>query len=234
MQEITIFTDGSSLGNPGPGGWGSVVWFRTSHEIVELGGHEEKTTNNRMEMMALIEALTFIDSKNLEEVAIDIYADSQYVINGSTKWIYGWKENGWMTANKVSVLNKDLWQKIALLLKDKDIEWHYVEGHAGIAGNERVDVIATSFASKQAVSLFNGKSNDYDVDLKNLKPVYSLATKKSGGKVYSYISQVDGEIKTHKSWKECEDRVKGKSAKFKKTFSKVNEEEIIKSWLNER
>ncbi len=232
MQEINIFTDGSSLGNPGPGGWGAIVWDKALKTVTELGGHNPKTTNNRMEMSAAIESLTHILGTELDEPSITINTDSQYLINGITKWVYGWKENNWMTANKAQVLNKDLWQKLDALVKDLDIEWRYVEGHAGIAGNERVDVIATEFAAGRRPELFSGKFTDYSIDIKNFAPAYAAKPKKEKfEKAYSYISMVDDKIVLHKTWKECEDRVKGKKAKFKKTFSKAEEESIIKSWL---
>lgn len=233
MQEITIFTDGSSLGNPGPGGYGAIVWDKAHKTVTELGGHNSKTTNNRMEMTAAIEAIAHTVGTELDEPSITVNTDSQYLINGITKWVFGWKENNWMTANKAQVLNKDLWQKLDNLVQDLDIEWRYVEGHAGIPGNERVDAIATEFASGRNPELFTGKFAEYGVDIKNFAPSYSTKSKpEKSGKVYSYISMVDGEIKMHKTWKECEDRVKGKKAKFKKTFSKVDEESVIKSWLS--
>lgn len=234
MQEINIFTDGSSLGNPGPGGWAAVVWDKGQKSVIELGGHDKKTTNNRMEMTAAIEALSHILQKELDEPTITINTDSQYLINGITKWVYGWEANNWRTQNKAQVLNKDLWQSLLQKVKDLDIEWRYVEGHAGIAGNERVDTIATEFAAGKNPKLFDGNFSDYDIDIKNMAPKYAGASssKSAAGKVYSYLSQVDGEIKVHKTWKECEDRVKGKKAKFKKTFSKGDEESVIASWLS--
>lgn len=230
MKEIVIFTDGSSLGNPGPGGWGSIVYNKDKNIVTELGGYDPKTTNNRMEMTAVAEAISFVVSKQLEEdTVITIHTDSQYVINGMTKWVFGWENSGWMTMNKKPVLNKDLWQLLVLKSKDLEILWKYVEGHSGIAGNERVDDIATSFASNKDIVLFSGSKDDYKIDLENIVAVYG---KQKSGKVYSYLSMIDGEIKSHKTWKECEDRVKGKKARFKKTFSKKDEENIIKSWLS--
>lgn len=231
MQEITIFTDGSSLGNPGPGGFGAIIYDKSDKSVAELGGHNSKTTNNRMEMTAAIEAINFINDKDLSEAEITIFTDSQYLINGITKWVYGWEERGWLTANKKTVLNKDLWQLLSAKVRDLEIEWRYVEGHTGIAGNERVDTIATEFASGKKPKLFKGSVSEYEVDIKNLAPAYGKSTSKKTDKVYSYLSMVDGEIKTHKTWKECESRVKGKKARFKKTFSKAEEEKIIKSWL---
>lgn len=231
MQEITIFTDGSSMGNPGPGGWAAIVADKGDKTVTELGGHNPKTTNNRMEMTAAIEALKFLDEKDLSEAEITVFTDSQYLINGITKWVFGWEERGWVTANKKTVLNKDLWQLLSVKVRDLEIEWKYVEGHSGIAGNERVDMIATEFAAGKKPALFRGNASEYSVDIKNLAPAYGKSTGQKSDKVYSYLSMVDGEIKTHKTWKECEARVKGKKARFKKTFSKADEEKIIKSWL---
>jgi ribonuclease HI len=233
MKEITMFTDGSSMGNPGPGGWAAVVFDPGTKQVTELGGHHPKTTNNRMEMMAAIEALTFLNISSDDETALTVYTDSQYLINGITKWVFGWEKSGWVTANKKSVLNKDLWQLLVAKVRSLDIEWKYVEGHSGIPGNERVDAIATGFAAGKPPKLFSGKFSDYSIDLKNLAPSYAPSAKEMvrNGKVYSYLSMVDGEIKSHKTWKECEARVKGKKARFKKTFSKLDEEQVIKSQL---
>jgi ribonuclease HI len=227
MKEITIFTDGSSMGNPGPGGWASIIHDKNTKEILELGGYNAKTTNNRMEMTAAIEALSFLQNKDSSETAITIYTDSEYLINGMTKWVFGWSNSGWLTKNKKTVLNKDLWQLLIAKTQNFDIEWKHVDGHAGVPGNERVDHIATEFAAGKPPILYKGNSSDYKIDLHNLTPIYEMKR----DKVYSYLSMVDGEIKSHKTWKECEDRVKGKKAKFKKTFSKMDEENIIKSWL---
>lgn len=229
MKEITIFTDGGSIGNPGPGGWGAIVADKDGEKVVELGGRDENTTNNRMEMTAIIEALSKAPGG-----AIDIYSDSKYVIQGITQWIFGWQKNDWKTKSKTDVLNKDLWQKLVEVSSSKDIEWHHVEGHVGVPANERVDEIANSLARGKSVSLFNGDLSDYSVDLSKTKGSEEAKTRKSNGKAYSYISMVDGKVEKHKTWTECEARVKGKQARFKKTFSKEDEEEIIKSWLNER
>ncbi len=236
MNQITIFSDGSSLGNPGPGGWGTIVHIHKGGEVCELGGKNPKTTNNRMEMTAVIEALVFVDDKKLKEPNITINTDSQYLINGITKWVHGWQANGWMTKTKVPVLNKDLWQKLVNLTSGKEIEWCYVEGHAGIPGNERVDEIATSFAAGDETPLFTGMLADYPIEIKNLVPAYAGASKhkSSSAKAYSYLSMVDGKIEMHKTWTECEQRVKGKKARFKKTFSKFEEEQLVKAWLDDK
>ncbi len=226
-KEIVIFTDGGAIGNPGPGGYGAIIFDKTAGTVLEIGGSEKNTTNNRMEMKAIIEAL-----KISPDGLITIYSDSKYSITGITQWIFGWQQNNWQTKNKTPVLNKDLWQELLAVTSPKEIEWKHVEGHVGIPGNERVDVIANSFARGNSPELFSGKAKDYKINLTNIQKTGDSENKKSNKKAYSYISMVDGKIEKHKSWTDCESRVKGKKAKFKKTFSKEEEEELIKSWLN--
>ncbi len=152
---IEIFTDGSSLGNPGPGGYGVVI-TQGGKNIQELGGYEKDTTNNRMELMAVIEALEYI-IKNQKGSKVIIHADSTYVLGGVTTWIHNWEKNGWRTANKKAVLNQDLWQALITLVRVFDglsaqagkLSWEKVKGHSGHVHNERADEIATTYASKQ-------------------------------------------------------------------------------------
>lgn len=133
---IEIFTDGACSGNPGPGGWGAILRWR-GHEK-ELSGGESATTNNRMEMMAAICALESV--KRPERIAL--YTDSTYVRDGITKWIHGWKRNGWKTAAKKPVKNEDLWRRLDAALASHQIDWHWVKGHAGHPENERADELA--------------------------------------------------------------------------------------------
>ncbi|MCC6323240.1 ribonuclease HI [Candidatus Nomurabacteria bacterium] len=146
MQKIEVYTDGSSLGNPGPGGYGVVI-VHNSKVVHEIGGHYKDTTNNKMELQAVIETLKYLAPKQgLGEVVI--YADSAYVLNGITSWIFNWEKNGWRTANKQPVLNKELWQELIELVRNfkGKILWQKVKGHSGVLYNERADVIATTFA----------------------------------------------------------------------------------------
>ncbi len=223
---ITIFTDGSSRGNPGPGGWGAVV--ASSEKVRELGGRINPTTNNRMELTAAIESLKIIDSAR----RITLFTDSSYMINGITKWVFGWQKNNWITATKQKVLNDDLWKDLVAVTIGKQIEWKYVAGHSGIPANERCDEIATAFADEASLELFNGPKSEYPIDLTNL--VGNLMGEKKpskSAKAYSYLSLVDGEVQIHKTWAECERRVKGvKKVKFKKSLSKEDETAIIQSW----
>lgn len=229
-SKITIFTDGSSRGNPGPGGWGAIV--STSNEVKELGGREDHTTNNRMELAAAINALVYVDESDITG-DITLQTDSKYVIKGITSWVSGWKKNGWKTANKTDVVNRDLWEALSFAVSGLSIDWKYVEGHAGHPGNERCDEIATSFADNVEIPLYHGDTAKYLVDL-DVKPISSgikSSKKSSSAKAYSYVSSIGGIVEIHKTWSECEARVKGKSgARFKKVFSKDEEIALVSEW----
>ena len=140
MKQVEIFTDGACKGNPGPGGWGAVL--RMGGHEKELSGHAPATTNNRMELSAVIEALGALKSPC--EVAL--HTDSRYVIDGITKWIFGWQKNGWKNAAKKPVVNIDLWQALLIAIKPHKISWHWVKGHAGHPENERADKLASDAA----------------------------------------------------------------------------------------
>lgn len=230
MNEVTIYGDGSAIGNPGPGGWGAVI--QEGEQVTECGGFAEHTTNNRMELTATIEALKQLKGK----VTVVIKTDSKYVINGITKWVFGWEKNGWQTSQKADVLNKDLWQELALVSRKHIVEWEHVRGHEGVALNERVDMIANGYARKEVVKLFTGKESEYTEFLKTMPKarVVSKSSSKSKktGPAYSYVSVIDGKVLTHTTWAECEKRVKGKPAKFKKVFSKGEEATLIAGWQN--
>ena len=133
---IEIYTDGACSGNPGPGGWGVVIF--DANETRELNGGEAETTNNRMELRAAIEALNATDPAT----PVRLYTDSQYVKNGLTQWIAGWKRNGWKTSARKPVKNQDLWRALDEAAEGREIDWRWVKGHAGDPGNERADALA--------------------------------------------------------------------------------------------
>ena len=153
-----IYTDGACSGNPGPGGWGTRIEFDNG-QVQELGGHEDQTTNNRMEMQAAIAALEFLlKRENVNNKQVVLHTDSEYVKKGITQWIKGWKKKGWKTSSGKAVLNQDLWKKLDLLSQDLSekklaVDWRYVRGHAGNPGNERCDAIARAYAQNQPISL---------------------------------------------------------------------------------
>jgi ribonuclease HI len=219
MEKISIYTDGSSRGNPGPGGYGAVVF--EGNKVTEIGGREERTTNNRMEIKAAMEALksTPLNSE------VEIHTDSAYVLNGITKWVIGWKRNGWKTKEKEDVLNRDLWEELLEETQKRKVEWKKVAGHSGHGLNERCDEIATGFADGKKVELYSGPRDEYVVKESTGSGVNSTKNK---GPAYSYVSMVKGVIQTHKNWNECKERVNGaKGARFRKATSPENEREII-------
>ena len=139
---IVIYTDGACRGNPGPGGWGAVLTAGDREK--ELWGGEADTTNNRMELKAAIEALNALRRPS----QVVLYTDSVYVRNGITSWLASWKKRGWRTASKQPVKNKDLWQALDEASRPHDIDWRWVKGHAGDAGNERADALANRGADE--------------------------------------------------------------------------------------
>jgi Ribonuclease HI len=136
VTEVEIWTDGACKGNPGPGGWGALL--RSGGHERELFGGEERTTNNRMELTAVIEALRALN----RPCRVVAHVDSQYVMNGITRWIEGWKRNGWRTASKAPVKNEDLWRALDAEVARHEVRWVWVRGHAGDPGNERADALA--------------------------------------------------------------------------------------------
>ncbi|WP_182084668.1 ribonuclease HI [Aureimonas sp. ME7] len=133
---VDIFTDGACSGNPGPGGWGAILRFGATEK--ELSGGEPMTTNNRMELLAAIEGLGALK----RGCAVHLHSDSQYLRDGITKWIHGWKRNGWRTADKKPVKNAELWQRLDAERQRHEVTFHWVKGHAGHAENERADALA--------------------------------------------------------------------------------------------
>lgn len=252
-HSIIIYTDGSSLGNPGPGGYGCVIVFNNDNKVIELGGYCAETTNNKMELTAMVKALEYVKdyletplrpSKNSghlpslrggSEPQIVIHTDSSYAINGITKWVYGWQKNNWMTSTKTPVLNSDLWKEL-ILLKNyfKHLSFEHVRGHAGVWGNERCDTIATSFAMQKKQDLFQGELAAYDQRILtatiSTTPSKNTPTKKTSEKAYAYVAQVNGTVQIFKDWESCKAAVHGKSSRYKKVFSQKEQDALIRSW----
>jgi ribonuclease HI len=234
FQKILIYTDGACSGNPGPGGWASVIAYPEG-QIKELGGYKSQTTNNEMEIMAALRALVQVRNRNED---ILLYSDSVYLIRGITQWIWGWRKKGWKTAEGHDVSNRELWKKLAFEVMDRksksEIEWKYSRGHRGIAGNERCDEIAVAFSQKKAISLYEGPLLKYSVavyDLPPDEPLPEMKPKAEKGAAFSYLSFVGREVYRHQSWSSCERRVKGQSgAKFKKAVSAEDEKSILSAW----
>jgi len=136
MKVVEIYTDGACRGNPGPGGWG--VWLKSGEAEKELYGGAEETTNNRMELMAAIQALEVLN----QSCTIKLHSDSKYVLQGITEWMENWKKRGWKTAAKKPVKNEDLWRRLDTAMQRHDVDWTWVKGHSGNVGNEKADQLA--------------------------------------------------------------------------------------------
>ena len=140
--QVQIYTDGSCLNNPGPGGWAALMRFKGTEKM--FSGGKLDTTNNQMELQAVISGLSALT----KDCGVEIYTDSKYVIDGYTKWLDGWKKRGWKKSDKKPVLNKELWQELDAKAQDHIIDWHWVKGHSGHVENERVDQLARLEAEK--------------------------------------------------------------------------------------
>ncbi len=242
-EAVCVYTDGACRGNPGPGGGGTRVLY-SDGRVLEKGGGAAGTTNNRMELAAAIAALEL----TLDEPAVEVVTDSEYVRLGITRWVRGWKARGWQTVKGEPVKNRDLWERLAGLLSPR-VKWHYVAGHSGDPDNERCDRIAVAFAEGKTPSLADGSRWDDDGGLDVGVTPYAAAferrkrsagapRKKSRGKKKSkggagkfYLSLVNGVVCRHNTWPECEGRVKGVSgARFKKCSDSAEEESILAGW----
>jgi ribonuclease HI len=233
---IVMFTDGAAKGNPGPGGWGVVI-VTPAGEVTELGGRAGHSTNNRMELTGAISGLAEVQDL---PGPLAIYTDSTYVIQGIREWIWGWRRRGWKTATGGDVLNRDLWERLAGLVDARGkggIDWHYVRGHIGTPGNERVDAIADGLAQGRDVPLYRGPLRDYGIAVQDLPEDTALPARRAAGArgssptAYSYLSVVDGRPMRHATWADCERRVKGRSgARFKKAANASDEAAILRAW----
>ena len=242
MSDLTYpmiaFCDGACSGNPGPGGWGSIIVHTQLGEVVELGGRANPVTNNQMELRAVIEVLKTLAR---EEGKIALYTDSTYVIRGITQWIWAWRAKDWKTAEGKEVSNQDLWKTLFALVsargKKNAVEWKYVRGHTGVPGNEREDEIAVAFSQSASVHLYRGPLTRYPVAVLDLPEnpelpeMRSREDAKTKKQAYSYLSLVNGKLERHLTWKECEACVKGRpGARFKKALSPEDEKRILAEW----
>lgn len=237
-SEVSIYSDGACSGNPGPGGWGSIIIFDNLKKVQELSGYSPQTTNNRMELTASIEALKFIVSSGIAAKDITLYTDSVYVIRGITQWIFGWKKRGWKNNDNEEISNQDLWQDLDNVVKKikTKILWKYVKGHAGVPGNERCDELAVAESKRAPLTKYKGPAAGYLFDVN--KPPKDMPLPESNWnksldskKTVAYLSYVGGILKRHETWSACEAEVKGRpGAKFKKFSNPEEEAEIKKRW----
>ena len=240
QNKCIVFTDGAARGNPGRGGWGSIVFTEKQpvSYIVELGGYNAHTTNNQMELQAVISALHYVYTNYRDIDVTTVYSDSKYVVSGITDWIDGWIKRGWKTSAGEAVQNRELWEQLYSVKKSilSTIVFVRIDGHFGIPGNERCDRIATRFADNLAPELYDGVFSQYpnqnilDVSshesgIKKVRPKKSVA---SAGDWY--ISVVDGQLERHATWDECKSRTHKKSARYKRVSNSSDEREQLKAW----
>ncbi len=235
MDRVLIFTDGACSGNPGPGGWAAIV-VTPDERVRELAGAASPTTNNRMEMTAVLRALE--SCRGLTQ-PIDLYTDSTYVIHGVREWLRAWKRRGWKTAAGDDVLNRDLWAVLDNAAQEAGarLRWHYVRGHAGCPGNERCDELAVALSKAKPAALYDGPLAGYPHDLSCVPADTSAPTRKASGPGFKrkpagfYVSLIDGHLERHMTWADCQARVHGKSkARFKKVTSEAEEKAVLRQW----
>lgn len=240
IQSVIAFTDGSCSGNPGQGGWGSVLCLndkdsKTAH-IIELGGYGgEQTTNNEMEIVAVLEVFSYLEKTSKDaptSMRLVIATDSTYVLKGVSQWMTRWEVNGWKTKSGDEVANLSLWKKLLSFKKrwSRNFEIKKVDAHSGHPANERADQIAVDFSKKRRVDLFSGSLEKSPFQIND----FSLQRSNSNQRVPFkpiYLSLVHGELQEHRSWPECQNRVQGVSgAKFKKVKTKQEKDSVLKSW----
>lgn len=213
----TAYADGSCIGNPGPGGWGVHIEL-SDGRLVELGGGERETTNNRMELRAAIEAVRATTGYP----HVRIIVDSEYVKNGITSWVVGWKAKGWRTTRGTPVENQELWQELDALA-DERVTWEWTRAHVGTAGNERVDAIARWFAGGLARQGRRRASQPRRGRAQSVTGRAAPGTR--------YLSYIGGVAMRHRTWADCQERVHGVAqARFRKAQSDDEERDILTAW----
>lgn len=236
---VLVFTDGAARGNPGNGGYGVVVINREANQVYEMGQAKDPTTNNEMELAAVVAALQYLAGEDVRQATI--FTDSKYVFQGVTGWRFGWARNGWKTKEGEPVKNLELWQRAHQLLTTAgfiDIDWVHLPGHMNIHGNERADAIATAYADSADPGLVQGRPNAadwqaYNAAIPSKKEIEENRARKrahKSGEGCWYLSLVDGELVEHQTWNECKEHVAGKKASFKKVCSEEEKEEILERW----
>jgi len=230
MKSYILISDGACSKNPGPGGWGMIL-VTPEDQVLEFGGHESESTNNRMELMGLYRGMQEIyklEKKKKTADLIHVISDSKYVLDGASKYVANWARSAWRTSTGTEVKNQDLWEKILkgfTELKKLKMRFDYelVKGHSGHDANERCDQIAVAYSKNEEVELFQGPLSDYPVKVgKNLV-----------GEAFQmvYLSYIDGVLSKHLTWAECQKATQGRSgAKYKKVTNTKEMQDTLKLW----
>jgi ribonuclease HI len=224
-----IVSDGACMKNPGPGGWGMILATPSDH-VIEFGGYEAESTNNRMELMGFYRGLQEVYRRAKEEPGNKILhaiSDSKYVLDGAAKYVKNWERNGWKTSTGDAVKNQEMWEKVAKglgMFKDIGfkIEYELVKGHSGNDANERVDQIAVKYSRSEEhqLNLYDGPLSKYPIQIQTGAP-FAL----------TYLALVDGKLQRHSTWDACKAAVEGKAgAKYKKVTNRLQEKETLETW----
>jgi len=230
VKPYILASDGACSRNPGPGGWGLIL-LTPQDQVIEYGGHEPETTNNRMELMGLyrgMQEVFKIEKKQKLSNVIHVITDSKYVMDGASKYVANWARSAWRTSTGSEVKNQDLWEKILKGLGELQklkikFEWELVKGHSGHGANERCDQIAVSYSKNDPVDLYIGPLSDYSVKVQVHEKTETFEP--------VYLSLVNGVLSRHATWEACQKATMGKSgAKYKKVKNSTEEREILTLW----
>lgn len=233
MANLVVYGDGACSGNPGPGGWAYLMAHGPTQTVWERSGFAAATTNNRMELGALLEALRDIKAKYPQETSVKFFWDSSYVVNGFNQWLFGWAKRGFTKADGTPISNLDLWQAVWELKKSlPPLQMTQIPGHSGLPGNERVDELSVAQSQQSPIPEYNGPLANYPITITDLLAgAAHVDTAGLSGMSYpAYISLINGNLVRHLTWPECQAHVKGKSAKFKKVKNAAEEAHTRKSW----
>jgi ribonuclease HI len=231
-RDLIIYTDGACSGNPGPGGWAAILI--RGPERREIGGREEHTTNNRMEMQAAIEGLRLARPGE----TVHVVTDSRYLHDGISQWIHGWKRRGWRRADGGEVLNRELWEELDRLTRRPGlrVSWEHVRGHAGHLLNERCDELATAFARNAQPELRSTGASDPPVEPRPAEtlavPPPAEATSIPDPRRFPvYVSVIGEEVSVHDTWDQCDARVRGRpGARHKKVRTPAEYRDTLSGW----
>lgn len=231
MRQYILVSDGACSKNPGPGGYGAIL-VTPDQEVMELGGHESETTNNRMELMGLyrgMQEVYKIENKiKSGKASLHVISDSKYVLDGASKYVAHWARSAWRTSTGTEVKNQDLWEKILKGFTEFQklkvrMEYELVKGHSGHEANERCDQIAVAYSKDEEVELYRGPLTGYSVKVGIHQKVEAFEP--------AYLSYVNGVLTRHATWEECQNATVGISgAKYKKVKNLKEEQDTLKLW----
>ena len=253
ITRFIIYTDGSCLGNPGKGGWASIIYDNNSIRAIELVGFDETTTNNRMELLAPIMALDFIEAWQRDRNhIIEIHSDSSYFLTSVVQWLPGWIRRGWSKSDGKPVKNQDLWERIQhhCAFYGPNLKFVKVKAHTGHLENERCDFLARNAATNQSLptdtiaswvvldvykqnlaeSENNSKTQSSKSKTNSLKPKSKIAKKSKTKKPVFYVSLVEGNVHVDTDWNSCQNRMKGHKSVFRKTLTCQDRDSVIKTF----